>query len=188
MKSNTRSVRKLYSVVLAGSLVGIVASFLQTVDKLTHLVNPVANLFCNINSVFSCNNVLDAWQSSFFGFPNSLMCLVFFSVTLGTALAGLSGNLSKWLRLTMHSFALFFLGFGAWYLYQSIYVINAVCIYCLFCYGAVIIMNASWLRINHKDLPFVKLTQRLINSKWDYVLWAIWAFVFVLAIFVKFYS
>lgn len=180
-----RSARNLYLTVVISSTAGIIASFLQTLDKLNHLKNPTASLVCNISPVFSCSNVLDAWQSSFFGFPNSLLCLIFFSVTLGVAISAVSvGNLSAKLRYIMHFFAIFFLGFGAWYLWQSIYAIGAICIYCLICYGGVIVMNASWLRINSDKSSFLN---KLIKSRWDIALWSIWTFLFILAIYLKFY-
>jgi uncharacterized membrane protein len=188
MSKVTKKSNSLYLLTALASAVGLGASFLQTLDKLQHLKNPTANLICNISSTFNCTNVLDAWQSSFFGFPNSLMCIVFFTLTLGVALAMINANTSKWLRFLMHFLAVFFLGFGAWYLWQSIYFIGSMCIYCLACYVAVIVINATWLRINASDLPLSKATSRFIKGKWDLVLWTLWAFAFVLAIYLKFYK
>lgn len=180
--------RALFGLVVGASAVGLVASFMQLMDKLVHLKNPTANLACNISSVFNCSNVLDAWQSSFFGFPNSIMCIIFFAVMLGIAIAGATGSIiNKNLRLVMHFFALFFLGFGAWYLWQSIYVIGTVCIYCMFCYAAVIAMNFAWIRINVGDLPYSKAKQKLIKQNWDMVFWLVWASAFVVMIITNFY-
>jgi len=180
--------KALFGLVVGASVIGLVASFMQLLDKLVHLKNPTANLACNISSVFNCSNVLDAWQSSFFGFPNSIMCIVFFSVILGVALVGATGSsIGKILRLIMHFFAVFFLLFGAWYLWQSIYVIGTVCIYCMFCYAAVIAMNFAWTRINVVDLPFPKYKQKLIKRNWDVVFWTVWASAFVVMIVTNFY-
>jgi len=62
--------RSLYAVLAAGSSLGLLASFLQLLEKLVLLKNSHAALTCNINSTFSCTNVLNAWQSEVFGFPN----------------------------------------------------------------------------------------------------------------------
>lgn len=184
----TKESRSLYGLIVGASAVGLVSSFLQLLDKLIHLKNPTANLACNISSVFNCSNVLDAWQSSFFGFPNSMMCMIFFSVMLGVALVGATGSsLNKVLRLVMHFFSVFFLFFGAWYLWQSIYVLGAVCIYCMFCYAAVIAINFAWVRTNVLDLPYSKVKQKLIRSNWDIVFWMVWASSFVLMITTRFY-
>lgn len=178
----------MYGLVASASAVGLIASFLQLQDKLIHLKNPTANLACNISSVFNCSNVLDAWQSSFFGFPNSIMCIIFFAMMLGLALVGATGSsINKTLRLIMHFFAVFFLLFGAWYLWQSIYVIGTVCIYCMFCYAAVMAINFAWIRINVFDLPFSDFKQKLIKRNWDVVFWLVWASAFVVMIISRFY-
>src|SRR6266496_15588 len=62
-----------------GGVIGMIAAFLQTTEKITLLQNKDAILTCDLNSVFSCTSVLSAWQSSVFGFPNSLMCLILFN-------------------------------------------------------------------------------------------------------------
>lgn len=183
--SQHKASRYLYATVCIGSIVGLVASFLQMLDKLEHLKNPSANLICNVSSVFNCSNVLDAWQSSVFGFPNSLMCIVFFTFMLGLGVAGLSGSaMSKWVRYIAQFLSLFFLGFGAWYLWQSIYVVGAICIYCLACYAGVILLNFAWLRINKTDLP---LPNSFTRYNYDVVLWVLWTLALAVAIIAKFY-
>lgn len=185
---NKTDKRPLYGLIVGGAAIGLVASFLQLIDKLVHIKNPTANLACNVSSVFNCSGVLDAWQSSFFGFPNSIMCIIFFAIILGVAIAGATGSvLSKGLRLVMQFFSVFFLAFGAWYLWQSIYAIGAVCIYCMFCYAAVIAINFSWVRINVLDLPFSEFKQKLIKRNWDIVFWLVWSSAFVLMIVFRFY-
>lgn len=156
--------------------IGFLSSFLQMLEKLELLANPRADLFCNINAVFSCNNILNAWQSSVFGFPNALMCLIFFTVMLAAGIIGWSnGVISKATRLTLHGMTLFFVGFGFWYLWQSIFVVGAMCIYCIGCYGAVLALAHAWLRLNYKDLPLnkriLKLINRLVASGCDLLVW-----------------
>lgn len=173
------STKYLWLTIIIGSAIGGLAAFIQTVERISYALHPSNPLTCDINSVFSCTNVFDAWQSSVFGFSNSIMCLAFFAVTLGVGLAGWTAQIGKVLRLSMHFFALFFLGFGAWYLQQSAFSIGALCIFCIFCYGGVIGLNWAWLRINVNDLPF---SQNIINKLKtgithgaDTLFWALWA-------------
>jgi hypothetical protein len=113
------------------------------------------------------------------------MCLLFFGVMLGVGLSGLFGTqLAKGLRLTMHFFSVFFLFFGAWYLQQSAFDIGALCLFCIFCYGGVILINWSWIRLNVNDLPLIsqnakKQLQKFIAKGGDTFFWALWAIVFV---------
>lgn len=116
------------------------------------------------------------------------MCLLFFGVMLGVALAGLGGGrLGKKLRLIMHFTSLFFLGFGAWYLQQSTFAIRALCIFCIFCYAGVIAINWAWLRLNVVDLPLATrhkdALQRGIKNGADTFIWLLWA-IMIAAMFV----
>jgi uncharacterized membrane protein len=180
--TSSKIIGRAWSLLALGSAVGLLASFIQTVERINYAKNPQVALSCDLNSIFSCTNVFDAWQSSVFGFSNSLMCIVFFALTLGAALAGLTGsNLQKHLRLTLQFFSLFFLGFGAWYLWQSAYVIGALCIFCIGCYGSVIVMNWAWLRINANDLPLSskgkKVLQNCFKSGADTFGWVLYGII-----------
>src|SRR3989338_1934453 len=79
IKQGVKMKNKLYAYLSAGAAVGALASFIQTIEKINLLKNVGVPLKCDLNSVFSCSNVLNSWQSSVFGFPNSLMCLFFFT-------------------------------------------------------------------------------------------------------------
>lgn len=180
---------RLYSVMALGSGVGLIASFLQLLEKITLLKNADAVLTCNIDSVFSCTNVLNAWQSSVFGFPNSLMCVVFFAFMLGVSLAGISSPINKRLRLTSQAISVFFLGFGLWFLEQSTFAIEALCIFCIFCYTGLIMINATWLRLNTDDLPFGKYRYTLnkcYKKGTDIFGWVIYGLVIALVMLLKF--
>lgn len=170
--------------VVIGSSIGALASFVQVIERISYGDNSVKSLACDINSVFSCSNVFDGWQSSVFGFSNAIMCLLFFGVMLGVGLSGLFGSLlAKGLRLTMHFFSVFFLFFGAWYLQQSAFAIGALCIFCMFCYVGVIAINWAWLRINVNDLPLLstaskKKIEKSFASGADTFAWIMWGLAF----------
>ena len=86
-----------------------------------------------------------------------------FHANAGAALAGLTGSvLVKKLRLTMQGFALFFLCFGLWFLWQSTYHIRALCILCLFCFGGLLLINWGWLAVNAADLPIGNRGRKLL--------------------------
>lgn len=154
--------RTIYGAMTAGAAIGMAAAFLQTTEKIALLKNKDALLACDLNSVFSCTNVLNAWQSSVFGFPNSLMCMALFTIFASIALVGASGgSMPRRLRLGIHALSLFTLGFALWFLFQSIYIISALCILCIFCFVGLLVVNWAWLRINAADLP---VSQRIRNN------------------------
>ncbi len=144
--------RSLWWVITGAAGIGLVSSLLQTIERIQSLEHPTTKLVCDLSVVFSCTNVFSAWQSHVFGFSNSLICMMFFALTAGVALAAATGSqIHRWVRYVFHFFAVFFLGFGAWYLWQSTYRIGFICIFCLFCYSAVIAMNWAWFRLECRD-------------------------------------
>ncbi len=179
--------RTIYAVMAIGAAVGMVASFLQTLEKLALLKNPHALLTCNINSVFSCSNVLDSWQSSVFGFPNSIMCLVLFTVFTAFAVAGWCGSrMPHQLRIGVQGLSLFTLVFGLWFLWQSTYKINALCIYCIGCMAGLLLVNWGWVRLNADNLPYSKAIRDGMRSGTDIVAWFLLAAIIAMAITLHF--
>ena len=180
--------------IVSGSFIGGVASFLQVIERITwgeQLHAPAKALACDLSSSFSCSSVFGAWQSSVFGFSNSLLCVTFFAVMLGFGLAALySDNLQKAARLTAQFFSLFFLAFGAWYLTQTIFVVGSLCIFCVACYAGVIMINWGWLRLNVHDLPLKaswrNALERGIAHGADTFAWLLYTFFFVILYYVKF--
>ena len=183
--------RKLYAILTVGAGVGFIASFLQMLGKITLLKNSDSVLSCNLNSVFSCSNILNAHQSSVFGFPNSLLCIAFFALLLSVGLVGWTGSVVKpKLLFVYQAMSLFFAGFGFWYFWQSIFNVGALCVYCLFCYGGVLLINGALLRLNYKNLPFGKkvmlAVDRLVSRGADIFFWCLIALVIVLEAIIKF--
>jgi uncharacterized membrane protein len=181
-----------YVSIVIGSLVGGIAAFLQTIERIQWAEHPTRALICDINNAFSCSNVFGVWQSSVFGFSNALLCLTFFAVMLGFSIAVYrSKETTRLPRLIAQFFSLFFLCFGAWYITQLMFVVGSMCIYCAFCYAGVIAINWGWLRANVDELP---LPRRVISSLRkgiakgaDTFAWLLYALVFVALFLFHFY-
>ena len=175
-----------------GGVIGLVAAFLQILEKIQLLKHTDKLLVCDLNSVFSCSNVLNAWQSSVFGFPNSLMCMVFFTIFATVGLAVLSGaSLPRAFRLGVHFLSLFVLGFALWFLWQSIYVIGSLCVLCIFCFAGLLLVNWAWVRTNAEDVPIGEhgraVLARLIKNGADIFIWFMLAALVALAMLLRFY-
>lgn len=184
--------KRNYGLMVSGAVIGLVASFLQMLEKIQLLKQADAILICDLGGAFSCSNVLNAWQSSVFGFPNSLMCMVFFTVFGVIGLVGLAGGVvSRGVRFGIHALALFVLAFALWFLAQSIYVIGSLCILCIFCFIGLLLVNWAWLRINAADLPIGvrgrAVLARMIKSNLDTFAWVLLVVLVGLAMVLRFY-
>lgn len=183
--------RTLYGAITAGGAVGATAAFIQSVEKIELLRNTSQALTCDINSVFSCSNVLHAWQSSVFGFPNSFMCLVFFTLFMSVGLVGLAGgSVPRSVRLSVQGLSLFVLGFALWFLEQSVFRIRALCILCLLCFAGLLVVNWAWVRLNVDDLPFSQRVRLGIKHSFqsgsDIFGWLLLALIVGFVMFFKF--
>ena len=173
---------KLFLWMAAASVAGIAASFWQLLEKLALLKNHDIVLSCNLNSVFSCSNILNAPQSSVFGFPNPIIGLIMFTFFLTIAIFGLTGaKIIKKFAYTIQGLALFMLGFTLWLFYMNTYSSKAICIFCLFNGTAVVIINAVMLRHNFGD----KLKRRIARGA-DLFAWALLWLVVGFAMVLKF--
>lgn len=186
-----KKVKLSYVAMLVGACTGIVASFIQLIDKMALLENSGEALSCNINSVFNCSDVLSAWQSSLFGFPNTMISLTFFVFFGAIAIVGLSGGaITRKLRLWTQGMALFMLAFGLWFLLQSIYAIGALCLLCMVLFASLLVINWGWLRANSSELPIAKQYKKIlaewISKGYDTLIWLSIAVVLALMMVQKF--
>ena len=119
-----------YILIVAG-VVGCIASFALTYDKIHVLLNPNYRPSCNLNPILSCGSVMSAPQSNLMGVPNTIFGLMGFSalLTFGVILAaGTKVKRSIWLMAQLA--ALSGVIFMHYLFYQGVYKINAICPWC----------------------------------------------------------
>jgi uncharacterized membrane protein len=68
-----------YILIVAG-IIGCIASFVLTYDKIQVLQNANYEPSCNINPILSCGSVMKTEQASLFGVPNTVFGLVAYSM------------------------------------------------------------------------------------------------------------
>jgi len=166
------------TAIATASVVGMAATTVQIVERVALAEDPDAGLLCDINGTFACGNVLTAWQSSVFGpIPNSVIGLTVFTVMLtvsGVALLGSRLAKPAWGVATF--FAGFMAAFTIWFLAQTTFVIERICLYCLVIGAMVTIVNASWWRVGYA-LGFLdgwrplRVAGALVRGGTDLVLW-----------------
>lgn len=118
-------------MVIAGSI-GLLAAVELIVEKVAVLADDSYTPNCDINPVLSCGSVINTEQAAVFGFPNPIMGVVGFTVviTLGVLLLA-KVALPRWVWLGLNVGALAGFGFVIWLIIQSLYVIGALCPWCM---------------------------------------------------------
>lgn len=192
----TRSNRWIFGALAFFSLCALIASFTLSYEKLELLKNPEAKLSCSINLVLNCASVMRTPQASvFFGIPNSFFGMVGFSVALALAIALFAGaKFPRWMLICMQvAFALGWI-FAVWLFFQSVYVIQVLCPWCLVVTTSTTILFASMLRYNLRENVFglpkkihaAKL--KLLDSDYDKMFFAGLLVLFVVLVILKFGS
>jgi uncharacterized membrane protein len=122
-------------ILTIGGLIGFVAAFELTLDKIQLLMDPNFVPNCNLSPLISCGSVIKTHQAAVAGFPNSLMGIFGFAivVTIGMALlAGLEQRqLKRWFWLGLETGTILAVGLLTWLQYQSIFTIRALCPWCM---------------------------------------------------------
>ena len=150
--------RTLGWVLLAAGLVGFAAAFILTVEKFMLLTNPFYTPSCSINAAVSCGPVMTSPQAQLFGFPNPLLGIAGFAVVAATGAALLAGaRLAGWYWAGLQVGVSLGLMFVGWLIGQSLFVIGALCPYCMMVW--VVTFTVFWyvtlrnLRAVHHRLP-----------------------------------
>lgn len=122
----------LFGEMLIFAIISLIAAWVLSYDAILLAADPAAELACSINAVFDCAAVGRTWQANVFGFPNAFLGLISEPVVMTIAVAALCGvRFPRWFMATANFF--YFLGviFAYWLLYQSTFVIGALCPWCL---------------------------------------------------------
>jgi uncharacterized membrane protein len=135
---------------------GLLASWIITLDKFELLKDPNFQPGCSINPVVACGSIMKSEQAEVFGFPNPMLGLVTYAIVVGVGMSLLAGaRFPRWYWLTFNAGALFGVGFCTWLMIQSLYHINALCLWC--CLAWVVTLLIFWyvtsFNIRHGFLP-----------------------------------
>lgn len=131
--------RVLPWLLLLGGLLGMVAAFVLTVEKIELLTDDAYVPTCSINPVLNCGSIMRTDQAEVLGFPNPLIGLAAFPVLAATGASLLAGaRLRRWYWLGLQAGAIAGVVFVGWLIFQSLYRIGALCPYCMVVWAVVL--------------------------------------------------
>ena len=122
----------LFGEMLLFATLSLVASFVLSYDALVLAADPNADLSCSLNSILDCAKVGVTWQAKVFGFPNAFLGMISEPVVMTIAVASLCGTrFPRWFMFTANAIYLLGVIFAYWLLFQSTFVIGALCPWCI---------------------------------------------------------
>ncbi|MCF6525317.1 vitamin K epoxide reductase family protein [Streptomyces sp. JJ36] len=132
-------------LLMVAGAAGLLAAWVITMDKFKLLEAEIAGEKfvpgCSINPVVSCGNIMESEQAEVFGFPNPMLGLVTYGMVIAAGAGLLAGaRFPRWWWLTFNAGCLFGVGFVTWLMYQSLYTIGALCLWCCLAWVATIFL------------------------------------------------
>jgi len=171
----------------------LLASFVLAVDAISLAEDPTTSLSCNVSAVVSCGAVGTSWQAHLLGFPNAFLGLITEPVVITIAVASLGGvRFPRWFMLAAQTVYTLGLVFAYWLFYESMFVIGALCPWCLLVTASTTLVFASLTHVNIRDghLPMPARIRPTLSAALaadlDAIVVLIWLLVIVLAIVVKY--
>ncbi|MFX4292207.1 vitamin K epoxide reductase family protein [Streptomyces bohaiensis] len=180
-------------LVVTGFL-GLLAGWVITIDKFNLLEDTEYDPACSINAVLSCGSIMQSDQASVFGFPNPMLGLVTYGAVIAIGMGLVAGaRYRRWFWLGLQGGTLFGVVFCTWLMYQSLYVISALCLWCCLAWLATIVMfwYTTVHNLRHRVLPapeglrrtvlefhwllpalHVGIVLMLVFTNWGSALWA----------------
>ena len=185
----------VWVTMLIASLASLVASFVLAVDAITLAQDQQADLGCNINAVISCGTVGTSWQASLLGFPNAYLGLVFEPAVITLCVASLGGvRFPRWFMFSAQVVYTIALLFAYWLFQQAMFVIGALCPWCLLVTLATTLVFFEMTYVNIRDdnlfLPrrLQSALRAFVRSDLDIMLVVAWLLVLVLAVVLRYGS
>lgn len=194
MKRTLPQVIGLLLVVLG--MIGFLASADIAIEKTALLKNPNYEPSCNLSPLLSCGSVMATKQAEAFGFPNPFIGIAGFAIVVTVGMGILAGaNYKRWFWLGLQAGTLFGVGFVTWLQYQSIFVIEALCPWCMvvwsvtipiFLYTLVYNLREGHLRLPQKYKGFTEFMQK--NHANILIFWYLAIFLTILIKFWYYWS
>jgi uncharacterized membrane protein len=190
-----RSDAWIFSTMLIGALLSLLAAFVLSVDAIQVAKDPHAALSCSINAVINCATVMEHPSSELFGFPNSYLGLIAEPIVITVAVAGLAGV--RFPRAFMAAAQVGYtagLIFAYYLFYESFAVIGALCPWCLLVTLSTTLVFMSLLHFNIREDNLYLTEKHSANlKKWiaggyDRMLTAIVLAAFIFMILFKYHQ
>lgn len=189
----SRSRKWIFGTMLGFGVIGLIVSFILSVEKIHLLENPDATLSCSFNLVMNCSTVMQTWQSSVFGFPNMYIGLMAYPVVITVAVVVLAGvALPRWFWRAAHICYGLGLTFAYWLFFNSVYDIRVLCPWCLVITFATTILFETITRhaLRENIWGFSKETnariQAFLDKDFDKLIVASWIVLLIALVFLQF--
>ena len=175
-------------VMLVGSGLGLLASFVLSIEALELAKNSHAVLSCDFSSALSCSAVANHWSAAILGFPNSFIGVMTLPVMVTIAVALLAGTkFPRWFMFAAQIGVSVGFIFALWMFYMSFVEIGVLCPWCLTLDVGMLLIFGGMTRYNILTGVITgKKVKKFVQNDYDIVLLMIIITLAVVMILAKF--
>ena len=158
--------------LLTGAGVGLLASFILSIETLVLAKTPNTVLGCDLNAVISCSSVAQHWSASLLGFPNSFIGLMALPVMVTIGVALLAGTkFPRWFMFAAQIGVSIGFIFALWMFYMSFVEIGMLCPWCLTLDVGMLLIFGGMTRYNILTGAIAgKKLKKFVQNDYDIVL------------------
>ena len=175
-------------IMLIGSGLGLLASFVLSIEALELAKNSHAVLSCDFSSALSCSAVANHWSAAILGFPNSFIGVMTLPVMVTIAVALLAGTkFPRWFMFAAQIGVSVGFIFALWMFYMSFVEIGVLCPWCLTLDVGMLLIFGGMTRYNILTGVITgKKVKKFVQNDYDIVLLMIIITLAVVMILAKF--
>lgn len=182
----------LSSILIASGSIGLLSSFMLTLDKINISADSSYVPNCSLNPILSCVSVMQSPQSEILGFPNQVVGLMAFSsiITVGVLLLFTKQLPKRFWQLFIPSIWIGFMVIH-WMIFQSLYVLSTLCLWCMATWVAFapLAWYSLFYGLSHNYILNQKRFSATIKSLLQYrhFIVAIWYVAVIIAVTTRFW-
>lgn len=188
-----RDNRWIFLSMLVGAVLSLIAAFVLSVEAVELAKNPNAQLSCSVNVILNCATVALHPTAELFGFPNSFLGLIAEPIVITVAIAGLAGIAfpRRFMFAAQIGYTLGFI-FAIYLFFTSMFVIGALCPWCLLVTASTTFVWFSITRYNIREnnlyLPkkLQKAAHHFVEKDYDKLVLGIFIAAMIAGIFLKY--
>ena len=177
--SATAWTRRTCAEMAVSGAVGLVASFVLSIEAWQLAMDSTTRFGCDVSSVLSCSTVAQTWQARILGFPNAFLGILFETAVLAVSVALFAGvRFPRWYMVCVNIMYTVALAFAYWLFLQSYFVIHVLCPWCLLITITTTLVFGGITRINIRDgvIPAPASLRRIVGQGLDWALWGLIVF------------
>lgn len=126
-------------ILVVGGAIGLLSSIILTAQRFSVLKDPDFVPSCNISPLVSCTSVSNTPYADMLGFPDTLLGVAAFAVLITVGMSLLAGaRFARWFWVSLQlGVTIGLVGMHAFF-FTSVYLIGALCIYCMIVWAVTI--------------------------------------------------